>query len=30
VCADHQRLEIMDRLAKRLGEHQRLPDGANI
>ena len=30
VCADHQRLEIVDRAVHRIAEHQRLPDGAGI
>lgn len=30
VCADHQRVEILDRAAHRLVEHERLPDGARI
>lgn len=30
VCADHERLEILDRRVHRLAEHQRLPDGAGI
>jgi transposase len=30
VCADHQRLEVLDRRAHRLAEHQRHPDGAGV
>jgi hypothetical protein len=30
VCADHERLEVLDRGVHRLAEHQRLPDGAGI
>jgi transposase len=30
VCADHERVEILDRGVHRLAEHQRLPDGAGI
>lgn len=30
VCADHERLEILDRGVHRLCEHERLPDGAGI
>lgn len=30
VCADSERLEVLDRRASRLAEHQRLPDGAGI
>jgi transposase len=30
VCADHERIEVLDRRANRLAEHQRLPDGAGI
>jgi len=30
VCADAARLEIVDHQARRLAEHERLPDGARI
>jgi transposase len=30
LCADRERLEILDRRAHRLAEHERLPDGAGI
>jgi transposase len=30
LCADHERVEIVDRSAHRLAEHPRLPDGAGI
>jgi transposase len=30
VCADATRLEIVDHQARRLAEHERLPDGASV